>query len=586
MLLPLDIPPGYRLVDSDNAVQGRFTGGNNVRFVAGRPQKMGGYTRFIADDALTGVPRAAITWSARSGSYFLGYGTHRRAQVIRGGDTILNITPIVETGTLTDPFTTTNGSSIVTVAHIAHGRQAGDFVNFSGATAVGGVTVDGEYEVTSVVDVDSYTVTHSSTASSGATGGGSVDYEYELGAGTIDGSVGLGYGAGPYGRGTYGTPRAAGSGISYDIRYWSLDDYGNDLLLCPNGGTLYYWDSSTLDRATAVTNAPAAIRYVFVTPERYVMALGTSSPMTIQWPDVNDYTDWTPSATNTANTRTLQSGSKIIAGSAVSDGISIVWTDTSAYLFQYTGSDFIYDSRLIAEECGLIGPHAFAVAGGVVYWMSPSGFWQYSGGLSEIANNADVNQYVFDRINRNKVQKISCAFNSEFTEIRWQVATDSASEPNFYVIYNIESGVWYTGEAERTTMTPYRPADGVQIMTDVDGVLYRHDDGLDADGAPLAWELHFGTMALDSGAVGADVWGLVPDFQRQSGTITLEAFMRDRPDSAIIDTGTVEIAEGEGIVDLRLGGRHFGFSLSQSELGGDFRLGKPAIEVTGAGTRR
>lgn len=586
MLLPLDIPPGYRLVDSDNAVQGRYTGGNNVRFVAGKPQKMGGYTRFVPDDALTGVPRAAITWSARSGSYYLGYGTHRRAEVIRGGDVILNITPIVATGTLTDPFTTTNASAVVTVADVAHGRQAGDFVNFSGATAAGGITIDGEYEVTSVIDADSYTVTHSSAATSGATGGGSVDFEYELGAGTIDGSVGLGYGAGPYGGGTYGTPRTAEAGISYDIRYWSLDDYGNDLLLCPNGGTLYYWDSSTLDRAVAVTNAPAAIRYVFVTPERYIMALGTSSPMTIQWPDVNDYTDWTPSATNTANTRTLQSGSKIVAGSAVSDGISIVWTDTSAYLFQYTGSDFIYDSRLIAEECGLIGPHAFAVAGGAAFWMSPSGFWQYSGGLSEIPNNADVNQYVFDRINRNKVQKIACAFHAEFNEIRWQVATDDASEPNFYVIYNLESGAWYTGTAERTTMTPYRPADGVQIMTDANGVIYRHDDGVDADGAPLAWELEFGTMALQTGAVGCDLWGFIPDFQRQVGTISIDAFMRDRPDGDIIDTGSTTIAEGEGIADLRLGGRHFGFTLSQSELGGDFRLGVPAVEISDAGTRR
>jgi hypothetical protein len=585
MLLPLDIPPGFRLVDSDNAVQGRYTGGNNVRFVAGKPQKIGGYRRFL-EDVLTGVPRAAIAWSARSGAYFLGYGTHRRAEVIRGGDTILNITPIIATGTLTNPFTTTNLSTTITVADVAHGRLVADYVNFSGATAVGGVTINGEYEVASVIDADSYTIVHSAAATSGATGGGTVDYEYELGGGTVDGSVGLGWGAGAWGRGTWGTPRAAGSGIAYDIRYWSLDDYGNDLLICPNGGSLYYWDSSTLDRATAVANAPTSIRYMFVTPERYVMALGTTTPMRVEWPDVNDFTDWTPSATNTANARTLQSGSRIVAGAGVADGVSIVWTDTSAYLFQYSGSDFIYDSRLISEECGLIGPHAFAVANGSAFWMSPSGFWQYSGGLSEIPNNDDVNQYVFNHLNRNRVQKIACSFHSDFNEVRWQIVTDSASEPNFYVIYNIESQRWYTGEAERTTMTPYRPADGVQIMTDADGVIYRHDDGLDADDAPLAWELHFGTMVLQNGEMGSDLWGFVPDFERQSGAIELEAFMRDRPNGDIIDTGAATIEEGDAIADLKLGGRHFGFSLSQSVMGGDFRIGLPSVEITAGATRR
>jgi hypothetical protein len=55
-------------------------------------------------------------------------------------------------------------------------------VTFSGATAVGGLTLNNEYQI-SLIDEDSYNITAETTASSSATGGGTVTAAYQINTG-------------------------------------------------------------------------------------------------------------------------------------------------------------------------------------------------------------------------------------------------------------------------------------------------------------------------------------------------------------------------------------------------------------------
>jgi len=79
------------------------------------------------------------------------------------------------TGSLgSNPFTVTNGSPIITVTHSSHGLSVGDRVTYSGSHAFHGITPnDVEMVIASVVDTNSYTVTFTSNAGSGGSGGGS-----------------------------------------------------------------------------------------------------------------------------------------------------------------------------------------------------------------------------------------------------------------------------------------------------------------------------------------------------------------------------------------------------------------------------
>ena len=72
-----------------------------------------------------------------------------------------------------NPITTTSGSATISVAHTSHGLIVGNFVTFTGATDVGGLTLnDVEMEVTGVPDPNTYQLRVATTATSSVTGGG------------------------------------------------------------------------------------------------------------------------------------------------------------------------------------------------------------------------------------------------------------------------------------------------------------------------------------------------------------------------------------------------------------------------------
>lgn len=585
--LPLEIPPGFVKVDSPNAGQGRYTDGDKIRFVKGKPEKWLGWASLL-DQMVTGKARGSVAWTNKYGNTNIGIGTHLKLYAITGNDTLADITPVRSTGTLAaNPFTMVNASSVVTVTHTAHGADDGDYVTFSGATAARGITISGEYEIT-YVDANSYTITHSAAATSSGTGGGAaVTYAYQINIGVADTVVGLGWGAGAWGRGTWGTPRP--DGITVDLRHWSLCEYGNDLLSSPSGGSLYLWQEATDPVAQVVSGAPTSMRAMFVTGERFVFALGTTTPMTVQWPDQDDITNWTPAASNNANTRTLQVGSKLVNGTPLVDGVNLVWTDTGLYVFQYTGSDFVYDSRLAGDNCGLVAPKAWTRIAGVAYWMTAQRFKMFNGSVQDIQNSEDVQAWVFADMDPGQVAKTWCVYDKFNNQIRWGYCSHGSltGEPDKYVDVDLDDFSWTTGTLDRTTGCLFRPSDASMVMVDHNGAIYAHNETVNADGAALESYITFGLYALSRGEQVADVMGIIPDCARQTGTLSFEVFTKDRPNSAAnLDEATTTLDAGEAIADIRVTGRHFSMTVRSNEVDGDFRLGVVNLEVQPAGERR
>ena len=187
--------PGFDKQSTAYGAEGKWTDGENVRFRYGQPEKIGGWIKLFGDK-LIGSVRDQFAWSALDGTRHLAFGTDKKLYIYKEG-LISDITPIRATqANLTNPFVTTNGSAIVTVTDAAHGAKAGDFVTFSNSDAVGGLDMDAEFEITSVTSTSVYTVTHSSNATSGATGGGSstVDVSYQISPGPETNIYGYGWG--------------------------------------------------------------------------------------------------------------------------------------------------------------------------------------------------------------------------------------------------------------------------------------------------------------------------------------------------------------------------------------------------------
>ncbi len=228
-------------VDKDNSPltdQLTWTDADKIRFVGGLPETIYGWEQ-AAGTPLTGICRGAFTYADNARNPIAAFGTHLRLYAMDLDGTLADITPVAERGVFTNPFSTTSGSAVVTVADTNHGRVAQDKVTFAGAAAVGGITVDGAYSVTAIVDANSYTITHSAAAGSTAgPGGGTVLYDYALSVGQADGLGGLGYGTGGYGSGGYG---GGSSSLTLYPRTWSFAPWGQNLLASPRGGAIYEW---------------------------------------------------------------------------------------------------------------------------------------------------------------------------------------------------------------------------------------------------------------------------------------------------------------------------------------------------------
>jgi hypothetical protein len=328
----------------------------------------------------SGQPRAAHAWRDNSANQFIAVGTYRKLYAYDTSLAQNDVTPFRRQVTLaTNPIATQSSSPILVISDTGHGAGVGDTVVVAGAATFAGITLAGAYVITAVGDraglapLDKYQVNAGSNANATTTGGGaSVTAKYEITVGTELGGQGNGFGIGQFGMGNFGDPRS-GQGIFIEPRVWSLDHFGQVLLGTYNIGAIYQFDptqNQPWPRATLASNdaqAPTDCRYMFVTQERFVVALRTG--MIVQWCSQGDYSTWTPSATNTANSRTLTVGTKLVAGRVLGPFLSMIWSDSAAYLMQWTGSLYVYNTSILATECGLVSPGAAVTVNGVAYWM-------------------------------------------------------------------------------------------------------------------------------------------------------------------------------------------------------------------------
>jgi len=256
--------PGLNREGTIYSDEGGWYSGDKVRFRSGAVEKIGGWTQ-VTSQQLNGVCRSIWVWAdndAGNGSLYYGLGTNTKYYIYYGG-TYYDITPIykplastVDPETLTNPFTTTISSKIVTVTDVNYSPGVGDFVFFSGASAVGGITISGDYQVLTVPSTSTYTISSTTSATSSATGGGTVTASYEFPSGLAVYSVGTGWGAGPWNAGTSSDAWAHGWGTAYtqsnigeQLRLWSNDNFGADLVLAPRGGPVFYWsDDGTVSQ--------------------------------------------------------------------------------------------------------------------------------------------------------------------------------------------------------------------------------------------------------------------------------------------------------------------------------------------------
>ena len=599
--------PGINKEVTDYTGQGKWTDGDMVRFFQGSAQKIKGWEKFI-NTTLVGVARDMHAFIGLDGTRYLAVGTDRKLYIVVEG-LAYDITPIRETQALTNPFTT-NGTTSVSVADTAHGAIQGDFVTFDSFSAIDGLDMNKEFEITSITDNNNYVVTATSAASGSTSGGGgSGNAKYQISIGPEVSTSAFGWGTDTWGAGGWGSPSTS-STVTLEARQWSLDNFGEDLVATVLNGGAFRWDTSSgvATRAAAITNAPTRSRLSLVsTPDRHLLFFGTQptiggtnaqDDLLLRFSDQEDITTYQPTAENTAGSLRIADGSRIVAAER-SRGQILVWTATSLHSLQFIGPPFTFGLRQLGQNCGIVGIHAGVDINGVSYWMSQDSFFLFDGSVKKLP--CTVEQFIFNNLTVTGAENAFAGHIGEFNEIMWFYPRTGSDTINAIVAYNYTEGTWWTGTLDRTTWldrevydnpvaTDYLPTttannEVISGLTDGATQLFLHETGNNGDGAAITAFVKSGVVQIGEGNDFSFVSKLIPDIEDQEGTLNAKLEFKNYPNNSTSVTKTVSFQDNTDFVSLRGRGREFTVNVVSNTTGTAWRLGTQRFDIQPDGRR-
>ncbi len=509
-------------------------------------------------------------------------------------------TSAVVNGGVVAQFDTTANSPFVDVTLPDHGFAVGDTFPILVSTSLGGVTLFGNYTVTEVSSSSVFVISASQEATSTATAsinGGDAAYDYYYAYGAL--VTGSGYGVGGYGTGGYGSGITTVTPTTGDPLYaedWTLDNWGDTLIACPNGltfgpavsdplgGPIYAWspqaNSPTLN---VIPEAPVANAGIFVAmPQRQIIAWGSTfngvqDPLLLRWCDIENYQQWVALPTNQAGSYRIPKGSKII-GCIQGPQQGLIWTDLALWAMQYVGAPYVYSFNEIGTGCGLIAPKAAASLNGVVYWMSQSQFFALSpNGVQGIP--CPIWDVIFQDLDTTNLDKIRVAPNSRFNEISWFYPTNgNGGEISAYVKYNVGLNQWDFGTLSRTAWINQSVL-GPPIGSTPEGIIYQHETSVNADGQPMTSYFQTGYFVLSEADVLTYIdqfwpdakWGLYAGVQDANLLITF--YVLNYPGDTPRVYGPYDVTQATQYISPRFRGRLVSIRIESNDIDSFWRMG-------------
>lgn len=633
-LKKLEFRPGLNREGTDYANEGGWYDGDKIRFRSGFPEKIGGWSR-LNNNTYLGVARSLWNWEALNGSNYLGVGTNIKYYIESGG-TYNDITPYSTIVALNNAFSATNGSSTITVTDITYHPSVGDYVVFSGAVSLGGnitaAVLNQEYIVVSTPTGTTYTI-EAKNPSTGAPvvangsdtgqGGATITASYEVPVGLNAYTTGTGWGSGPWSRGGWGTAYTSG-GIGQQLRLWSNDNFGQDLVIAPRGGDIYYWQAASgLGTRAVKLSTLAGSSYVPHTTnqvvssaiQKFVIAMGANSyvtgtpntdfnPMLVRWSDQANPNQWVPDITNQAGEFALTNGSYIMGAKATRQEI-LVWTDSALYSMQYLGAPYVWGFNILMDNISVMSPNAMITVNNVTYWMGTDKFYMYSGRVETLP--CALRQFIFNDINKDQAFQVFSGANEGYNEVWWFYCSTNSTTVDKYVIYNYVDRVWYYGTMARSAWLD----SGIRqypMAADYNNRILYHESSVDDNSgttpAPITAYIQSSDFDIQDGHNFGFVWRILPDvnfngsnINNPAVTMTIKPRVNSGTPYGTADNPSVTSADNYGTsqvyniqqftgqVYTRLRGRQLAFRIESTGLGVAWQLGMPRIDIRPDGRR-
>lgn len=617
--------PGINKQGTSYTAEGGWFDGNLVRFRKGFAEKIGGWEKYISS-SYEGTGRKLHAWVDLDGTKLLGLGT-RYKLYIQEGSSYNDVTPIRRTSAAgAATFAATDGSSTITVTDSGNGSNIGDFVTYTDAVSLGGnitaTVLNQEYQIQSVPTSNTYTIiakdtngdTVTANSSDTGNGGASTVAAYQITSGLDVFVDGTGWGVGGWGSGTWGSTSSLND--ANQLRLWSMDNFGEDLLSNPRAGGVYYWDKSDglNTRAVALSSligsnlAPTKGLQVIVSDiDRHAIVLGADpiengvrsgfiDPLLVAFSDQENIFDWEPTSTNTAGSLRCSAGSEII-GAIRARQETLIWTDVALYSLQFIGPPLTFGLNLVNEGVSLIGPNAIVNSPSGIFWMDRKGFYTYNGSVSPVP--CTVHSYVFDDFEEGQAFQVFSILNKQFDEVGWFYCSSGQTVINRYVFFNYVENTWSIGQLSRTAWLD----EGIFSQPIAAGkysdtpYLYSHEVGYNNDGQPMDnVYVQSADFDIGDGEEFQFIKRFIPDVKFQGSgsdqTINVQIKTRNYPGNSFTTDQTTSFTSTTSKIDMRARARQASIRFESDDDGTSseridvgFRIGGTRLDIQPNGRR-
>jgi hypothetical protein len=363
-----------------------------------------------------------------------------------------------------------------------------------------------------------------------------------------------------------------------------------------------------LTQNTLIVSDASRFTFVFGSNDYLIT---TYDPMLVRWSDQESLTNWTPAITNQSGSLRLSHGSSIQAVLQARQEI-LVFTDAALYSLQYLGAPYVWGSQILSDNISIVSINAAAYTSGVAYWMGQDKFYKYDGRVQTL--NCDLLRFIYDNINRAQFKQIFAGTNEGFNEVWWFYCTKDSPTINRYVIYNYVENAWYYGSLVRTAWLDSSLRSYPMAATDSKNLVY-HESGVDDNttGTAVAINAWITTTQFDigDGHNFAFVWRMLPDLTFVGSTagttpsLTMQLQPLQNSGSGYNDptsvggtssTGTqtvtsttqiypIELDTFTGQLNIRVRGRQMSMRIESNQIGTQWQLGAPRIDIRPDGRR-
>ena len=627
----LQFKPGVNRDQTNYTNEGGWYECDKIRFRSGMPEKIGGWVK-ATPEYMLGACRQIFGWITSQVDNLLACGTNKKVYIEVGGY-FYDITPYRPVDpTFTTPvtdncFTTTNNSATVLVTITGSTAEVGNYVDFSGAAAVGGIpaaSLNTTHEIQTVINADAFTITVNATATSAATGGGtSINAGFEIDIGYPNTTYGYGWGTGAWG--SVGWGLSTSTPVALPQQDWFFDQFDNDLVMNLRDGPIYYWARGTstiglalADRAkllsattidgVAPSDVPNKAHQIMISQnDRHLLAFGCQpyagsasdyDPLLIRWATQDQPNVWTPLVTNTSGFLRVSRGSQIVRAIPTKQEI-LVFTEATLNSLQFTGTSDVFSLQEIGDNLSVIGPRAITVVNNMTFWMGVEKFYVYTGRVETLP--CTLRNHVFNDLNLNQVDQIICGTNEGWNEVWWMYPSATSNWNDRYVIYNHLERVWYYGTIERSAWLDSALRQFPQACsydTTVDrSYLYNHEFGLNDDALPMTSYIQSSDFDLMDGDQFMLTRRMIPDISFAGSTATSpEASFIVRPRNFPGGTVYSNPSNTERVIQtainqftnqifMRARARQMALKVESTGLNTQWQLGSPRLDMRPDGKR-